>query len=221
MKLSDCLFTSASAGIYKVVTDWEERIDTEYTAWELQPVNALTLAPGAEPGEDPYGLFVVKALIVIAPGKTEPCYLEIVIPEGITESVYTQEEGRIVQKDIPPWSGLKAVPAIAIEAVVSEDVYYSRIDPEVGLEVLRKGLATAKKKWPIAQVMATILRCEKRFREAEEAYSIVIAECPRRLLPYNYGDRALVRDALGDAAGAASDREQAERVFGRKDRKHN
>ena len=215
MKLSEALFKRSDISIYKVMTgDLEEKLNTPYGDWEVLPIVSPTLSTESAPECLLDGLFILKAYLMGSDGRKEDCYLEVSMPEVITGDVYVEEHGRAVQIADREYHDVTStvIPAVAIEKQLNEDMYYHKDDPEVGLEVLRNGLAQATTRWPIAHAMATILRCEKRFVEAQEAYTLAIAECPRYLLYYNYKDRALVRDAIGDAAGAAADREAAHKL---------
>ncbi len=102
------------------------------------------------------------------------------------------------------------IPAVAIESFGVYELFYSHIDPEVGLTVLRTGLQAAESKAPIAEDLGYILRDEGRKEEAIEAFSIAIEEGPS--CEYIPMERAALYEAIGDHANAERDRQLAARL---------
>ena|ERR1700683_189020 len=211
MKLKDALFRTPEA-LYEVTTSYLDRDDDQYLDWDLTAIGEQ------KRGERRDGFFIAKGLVVSGAGEPESAYIEISMPEGITQHIYVLEGEQIVRKgQMPKWLGRqKVIPATVIRGVIDQEVYYARGNPDVGLSILRRGLSEAEapdERHAFSRMMGIILRCEGRYQEAEEAYTIAIGSAPKYLLQYNYIDRAFVRERLGDLPGAASDREAAEKLL--------
>src|SRR5438093_9550822 len=76
-------------------------------------------------------------------------------------------------------------------------MYYSRKRPEVGIDILRRGLAIARRKHYIAEDLGYIFRDERRFAEAAEMFRISVEEGPSSY--FIYGELAGAYAELGDA----------------------
>jgi hypothetical protein len=196
MRLPDVLFHS-SHQIFAV-----DSADTDdFTQWNLEPVDKPTLSSAHGPAGDDNGFFIVKAVEVQADGNTQKAYLDVVLPERAIDYAYSLENGVIVRAPLSP--SREIIPLVAIEEAGNYEQFYSRSQPEVGLQVLRDGLLNAKSKWPIALDMAYILREENRHREAIEAFSLSLANnCP---IPAVYVERARLYSLVGDNDAAEAD----------------
>ena len=80
---------------------------------------------------------------------------------------------------------------MAIEKFGVYDQYYVKGHAEVGMKVLREGLAVAKSKGPIALDLAYILRDEKRYAESAEAFTLAINQ-GEGVITSGYSERAKV-----------------------------
>lgn len=158
------------------------------------------------------GEFILKGGLITEAGLCEPCYLEITMPEGIVNYTYLLdlENDQVIQK-----TGRRkaAISLVAIEKLVEYEIYYSKIDPEAGLSVLKEGFKVAKTKWPLAHAMFCILRDEGRYAEAVDMLTFIINEGPPDLNCYNYQDRARLLELTGDLEGAQRDKQQAEVIL--------
>ncbi|MFN9246388.1 MAG: tetratricopeptide repeat protein, partial [Planctomycetota bacterium] len=80
------------------------------------------------------------------------------------------------------------------------ELFYSRIAPDLGIDILRKGLALSQNKLHIAQDLGYILRDERRFAEAAIAFQLAVDVGPSSY--FIYGELAGCYDEIGDAANA-------------------
>lgn len=186
--------------------DWD---DGSFLDWEVEPIIAPTLAGDYVRDKILDGLFILKAVHISTEGELQDCYLDVVMPERISETAYFHTDEEIVEIMSHKVSG-EVIPMVAIEGFGVYDLFYSRLKPEIGLSVLRNAVKVARQKSYIAEDMAYILRDENRKLEAIEAFDIVIAEGEPN--EYSYLERAGLREETGDLAGAIRDREAASRI---------
>src|SRR5258708_19541219 len=73
---------------------------------------------------------------------------------------------------------------VKISGVGVYELFYSKKRPEVGIEVLQGGLRSSAKKAAIAEDLGYILRDERRFQEAAEAFEIAVEEGPSSYFIY-------------------------------------
>lgn len=134
--------------------------------WEYAP----------EPGEvvvaaDREAFYVVGAMNILSKTDVRRCYIDLSTPERINDYAYVLDGGEL-RFDYPYKLGGEFIPAIAIDGSGVYELFYSKIAPELGIDVLRRGLAASKRKHFIAEDLAYILRDEGRNREAAEMYQI-------------------------------------------------
>ena len=106
MRLGDALFSDVDANIYEVTTDWEERLDNDYTNWELVPIHAATVSASSVGGTLD-GLYILNGSIVVSPGETKRAYVGMTLPEGVSDEVYILENGEIIRSRYPSGVHLK------------------------------------------------------------------------------------------------------------------
>ena len=70
------------------------------------------------------------------------------------------------------------VPALACEGYGNYELYYSSSNPQIGIEVLRKGIHSAIDKSAPAEDLGYICRDEGQIKEAIEAFTIALNEDP-------------------------------------------
>jgi hypothetical protein len=113
----------------------------------------------------------------VQPDKTvKNCYMDISLPERINDYAYFVEDNELRQVRPHKVPG-NVIPAIAIDCFGVYELFYSKIAPEVGIEVLRRGLSLGWKP-PIAEDLGYILRDEGRYREAAEMFQLAVEEGP-------------------------------------------
>ncbi len=207
MKLSEFLDDDAYAevSIFRITAQRDD-----LRGCEVEPVSTPTLSSQGD--EDiPDGYFVLKARHIPASGAPRDCYIDMTLPERIAETACLKEGRLIVEKGVYELSG-SCVPYVAIESFGNYELYYSKEDPEFGIDVLRRGGRLARNKAPIVQDLAYILRDEGRYTEAVEAFTLLIELGPPNY--FAYVERARALEALGDTQGAESDWRKVESLAG-------
>jgi len=160
-------------------------------AWEFEPI------PGdVVPDADRSGFVVIAALNVISKSNVRRCYMDLSLPERVNDYVYFVSENEIHYAHPRKFEG-ETVAAIAIDGFGFYELFYSRIAPELGIEVLRRGLAASKRKHFIAEDLGYILRDEGRYKEAAAMFQIAADEGPSS--DFIYGELAQLYGKIGDA----------------------
>lgn len=205
MELQEALFSQTDVSIYQVHR--EQDLVVDFRRWSVSPIHAATLAANSVPDGILDGHFILKAVFALPGGEILDGYVDAVLPERISETAYLIEDGHIRQKTYRDFPRIWGVPLVAIEGFGNYELFYSRINPEIGLEVLRKGLAIAKDKENIALDIGYILRDEQRYQESLEAFTVAIdageaaGHGNRQYFQYYYAER----DALLKKLAAADE----------------
>lgn len=211
MKLGETLFHSDHR-IFEVV---DSDLDGSYLDWNLVPLAGRTLAREHTLSGLADGYFILEGRLVRASGEVEKAYVDVGLPEREIDWHFLMRSGEIVRGRGTLIADGQVIPAVAIEKNGIYDDYYVKGHAEIGLTILREGLANAKLKWPIANDLACILRDEKRYAEAVEAFSIVIsADTPSSY--FSLAERAMLLTKMGDQAAADKDWVQVGRMAGPK-----
>jgi hypothetical protein len=140
--------------------------------WELEPLQTELLSD-----TESDGLHVMKACNILPDHSIRDCHMDIFLPERISDYAFFLEKESFRFGYRHQFPG-EIIPAAAIDCFGLYDLFYSRISPEVGINVLKRGLAIAKRKRCIAEDLGYIFRDEKRFREAAEMFKIAVDEGP-------------------------------------------
>ncbi len=159
MKLSDIY----KDRITKVFIVTEQDDDNELN-WTIEETGFELI-----PEEENY--YFVKAFEVSEKGKTE-CYIGIMTPERIAEIVIKQgSNGQTKVESI--YDQVKSIiPSIASECFGDYELYYSKENSQIGIDILKSGLTIATNKNVVAEDLGYILRDEGRIEEAIEAFKI-------------------------------------------------
>jgi tetratricopeptide (TPR) repeat protein len=209
MKLGATLFRT-NCKMFEVV----ESEDTgDYLEWNLVPLAGQTLAREHMLSGLADGYFVLEGLLVHADGRIEQAYTDVSLPERNIDSHFLLRNKEVVRGRGTFVPNAQVIPAVAIEKVGVYDQYYVKGRAEIGLKVLQDGLAVAKLKWPIALDVAYILRDEKRYSEAVEAFTLAISECDS-INYFYYSERAKLFTKLNNQKAANRDWEQVEHMAG-------
>lgn len=159
MKLKD-IFTDNKTKVF-VVTNQDEEGELN---WTIEPTD-FDLLPEEE------NIYYVKAYQVSA-DSTYDCYLGIMTPERISETVVKREpSGQIVAESIYD-QVQKIIPAVASDCFGDYELFYAKENPQIGIDVLKDGLTKATNKNIVAEDLGYILRDENRIQEAIEAFKI-------------------------------------------------
>lgn len=198
MKLLESLFRIESASIFRA-----DSSDDNFLNWDLDPIQTPTLREGD-------GFFLLKSLIIQTKGNQEFCYIDLSMPERISDFVYLSNGETVARCYHHELTGAEIVPSIAVEGFGNYELFYSKIDPAVGINVLRAGLASAVNKAALAEDLGYILRDEQRAEEAIEAFSIAIQSGPSSY--FMFIERARLFESLGRQPEAEADWKSLEQM---------
>jgi len=210
MKLGETLFRTDQK-IFEVVD--ESFLDTDYLNWKLVPLAGQNLAKEYTLSGLTDGYFILEGLLVHADGRVEKAYTDIGLPERLIDYHFLLRNDEIVRGRGTLILNAQVIPAVAIEKFGDPDQYYVKGHAEVGLKILREGLAVAKLKWPIALDLAYILRDENRPAEAIEAFTLAISQCDMKSYLF-YAERAELFAKMNDQEAAGRDWIQVEQMAG-------
>ncbi len=159
MKVKDIFFDSQTKAF--VVTDQDDENELN---WIIEPTE-FELLPEEE------NLYFVKAYRIF-PDHIADCYLGIVTPERIAEIVVIKTSDEQIEIENIYDARYSVIPAVASECFGNYELFYSKENPKVGIDVLRYGLTKAKNKNIVAEDLGYILRDEGCFTDAVEAFKI-------------------------------------------------
>jgi len=158
--------------------------------WVLEPLQTELLSD-TESDE----FYVIRALNVLPDGTIRDCLMNMTFPERISDYAFFLENGHFRFGYHHEFPG-EIIPAAALDCFGMYELFYSKKRPEVGIEILRRGLSIAQRKHSIAEDLGYILRDEGRFQEAAEAFRIAAEEGPSSY--FIYGELAAAYSKLGD-----------------------
>ena len=159
MKIRD-IFTDIKTRVF-VVTNQD---DEDELNWTIEPTD-FDLLPEEE------NIYYVRAYQV-STDSTSDCYVGIMTPERIAETVVKRtQNGQIVAESIYDQEQ-QTIPAVASDCYGDYELFYAKENPQIGIDVLKEGLAKAVNKNVVAEDLGFILRDEERIEEAIEAFKI-------------------------------------------------
>jgi tetratricopeptide (TPR) repeat protein len=167
----------------------EDSDDEDQTKWDVKPISARIL-PEAE------GFFIVKGKNISQDGTIRDCYIDISLPERINDHAYVFD-GKSLKIGYPYEFEGNIICAVAIDCFGDYELFYSKINPDVGIDILKEGLAISQQKHYIAEDLGYILRDEGRFKEAAEMFQIAVDETPSSY--FIYGELATCYEKVGYA----------------------
>ncbi|MCM5530317.1 M48 family metallopeptidase [Parasegetibacter sp. NRK P23] len=159
MKIKD-IYSDIKTEIFVVLN----QDDNNILDWTIEPTS-LELLPEDE------NIYLVKAFQVSA-DETVDCYLLILIPERIAETVVKMNSGGHLVVENLYEQDRSIVPAVASDCFGNYELYFAKENPQVGIKVLRAGLTKAKNKNVVAEDLGYLLRDENMILEAVEAFKI-------------------------------------------------
>lgn len=162
--------------------------------WKLYPIDAPVLRE-SEISE----FFIVKAKHLLPNGVICDCYLDLCLPERVSDYAYFPRGGEIEYRYRHECDG-EVICAVPIDCFGDYELFYSRIAPDVGIHILREGLRVSPHKQYIAEDLGYILRDERRFAEAAEAFQLAANGEPSS--PFIYGELASCYEEIGNVAKA-------------------
>ncbi|WP_441803764.1 tetratricopeptide repeat protein [Leeuwenhoekiella sp. W20_SRS_FM14] len=159
-KLINTIQANPDCGVFEILnSDNDNPIE-----WEIKPTT-LQLIPNGE------GHYLTKAYRIEKNGLYKSAYINVSTPERIIDFV-------IYDLKKPSYSyaynsiNIEVIPAVASDCFGSYEVYYSRNNPDLSIEVLKQGLEISKEKNVIAEDLGYILRDEDRPKEALKYFLI-------------------------------------------------
>jgi hypothetical protein len=189
MRLTDALLGNPQVRIFRV-TDSESE---DKGQWEVTPADAPILS-------EQDGFFIVKAMNILPDGQVTECYVDVSLPERISDYAYSVQGGSLKVGYHHEFSGA-IICAVPIASFGVYELFYSKAKPDIGIGILRNGLTAAAHKAAIAQDLGYILRDERRFQEAAEAFEVAAHEGPSSY--FIYGEIADCYEEAGNSALAA------------------
>ena len=150
-------------GLTKVFIVIEQDDDNELN-WTVEPTDYELI-----PEEENY--YFVKAYEVSQNGKTD-CYLGVMTPERIAEVVIKQNSNGQTEIESIYDQEKSIIPAIASDCFGDYELFYSKENPQLGIDILKSAITKATNKNVVAEDLGYILRDEGRVKEAIEAFKI-------------------------------------------------
>lgn len=165
MKLKDIFLDNKTRVFVVINQDDEDELN-----WTIEPTG-FDLIPEEE------NFYYVKAYQV-SPDNTSDCYIGILTPERIAETVVKRgTSGQIVTESIYDQEQT-VIPAVASDCFGDYELFYAKENPQIGIGVLKDGLEKAINKNIVAEDLGYILRDEERIEEAIEAFKTSEQEGP-------------------------------------------
>src|SRR5690554_5839472 len=138
MKLKDIFEQERKSKIYSVKDDENENP----LKWTIEPTD-YDLVP------DQDGHFVVVGKH-INENKIIDCFVNIVTPERISELIIFKKKDKVVCKEIYELEG-SVIPVVASDCFGVYELYYSKENAQIGIDILKEGLNKSKSKTAIAE----------------------------------------------------------------------
>jgi tetratricopeptide (TPR) repeat protein len=184
MKLIKALEKYPEIRIFRV----KDSDNANQAKWDVEPINALVLSKSND-------FYIVKAKNILPDGTIRDCYIDVSLPERINDYVYFFD-GKSVKADYPYKFEGDIICAVPIDCFGVYELFYSKINPGVGIDILKEGLAVSQRKHFIAEDLGYILRDEGRFQEAAEMFQISADEEPSSY--FIYGELAACYQQIGE-----------------------
>ncbi len=150
-------------GLTKVFIVTEQDDDNELN-WTVEPTDYELI-----PEEENY--YFVKAYEVSQNGKTD-CYIGVMTPERIAEVVIKQNSNGQTEIESIYDQEKSIIPTIASDCFGDYELFYSKENPQLGIDILKSAITKATNKNVVAEDLGYILRDEGRVKEAIEAFKI-------------------------------------------------
>jgi tetratricopeptide (TPR) repeat protein len=173
--------------------------DNDQTKWDVEPADSPVLLESEN-------LFIVKAKNVLPNGTIKDCYIDVSLPERINDYTYFFDGNSLDVTYSHEVDG-DVICAVPIDCFGLYELFYSKINPDLGINILKEGLAICKEKHYIAEDLGYILRDEGRFNEAAEMFQIAADETPSSY--FIYGELAACYEKIGGAGAPKNGCEHA------------
>ena len=189
MRLVDALTQYPQVPIFGRIEGLESDTDDE-DDWFLEPIDAPVLMES-----EVSQFFIVKAKNVLPDKTIQDCYIDVYLPERISDYAYFLR-GNTVEKGYHQEFDGEIICAVPIDCFGVYELFYSRALPDVGIDILKCGLAASENKTFIAEDLGYIFRDEGRFAEAADMFQISASSQPSSY--FIYGELASCYDAIGE-----------------------
>jgi hypothetical protein len=131
------IFNNNNCNIYKVINFYEtENIEN----WKIEETD-YQLIP--ESNEDMYDAYFVIKAFVVTDDKVEDCFIDICIPERISEFIFRMVDNKLIFENTIE-KKLTTVPAMASEQYGDSELYFIKQNPQIGIDILKKGIQISK-----------------------------------------------------------------------------
>lgn len=178
MRLSSEVLENPNFRILRVREDIGDFDDDRPSEWQVELVSDPILSKSHTEG-----FFLVRGKLVPGSGPPSDCWLDLVLPERISETVFMAVDGEI-PKTACHEIEIESICAVGIETFGGYELFYSRRAPELGLDVLRAAIKHAERQASFAEDMGYILRDEGRFAEAAASFQLSVNEGPSSYFIY-------------------------------------
>ena len=193
MKLIQALAMFPEFQIFRV----EDSDDDDQEKWDVEPVNSPVLLESEN-------FFILKAKNILPDGTIRDCYIDVSLPERINDYTYFFD-GMVLEVSYTQEVEGDVICAIPIDCFGVHELFYSKINPDLGIVILKEGLAVSDQKHCIAEDLGYILRDEGRFQEAAEMFQISVDENPSSY--FTFGELAACYQEIGEKEKAKKYRE--------------
>src|SRR6218665_1155413 len=157
MKLNE-IFQNSACPIYKVINfyDAEKMEDwiVEETDYQLIP----------ESNDELYDAYFVVKGFLIEGSHIEKCFIDVCIPERISEFVFRNKNGNLIIENIVE-NNLQTIPSVASEQYGDPELYYLKENPKLGIEILKAGKKISANPSAIKEDLADIWEELGKFRK--------------------------------------------------------
>jgi hypothetical protein len=175
MRLIDALAQHPDISIFAVLdSDADDK-----SQWDVRPIDASVLTESEE-----HNFFIVKAKNIRPDGAVADCYIDICLPERTSDYAYFLRGDRVDVHEHYEVDG-DIICAVPIDCCGVYDLFYSKLLPNIGIEILKQGLVASPHQAYIAEDLGYIFRDERRFAEAAEMFQIAVDAKPSSCFIYD------------------------------------
>jgi tetratricopeptide (TPR) repeat protein len=186
MKVKDLFDKKLSTKIYNVTDEDSDDV----LKWKIEPTD-LELIPEEE------GHYIVIAKQTLM-DRTVECYIDLITPERTAENVIKLDtKGKVIVESIYDQENT-VIPAVASDCFGIYELYYSKENPQIGIDILKAGLVKSDLKTVIAEDLGYIYRDENRIDEAIDSF--LISDKTNPSSEYIYQELAQLYGQLGNKA---------------------
>jgi tetratricopeptide (TPR) repeat protein len=199
-RLVDALSQYPDVGIFAVLNSDAD----DASEWDVMPIDGTVLTESKD-----HDFFIVKAKNILPDGTVADCYIDMCLPERISDYAYFIRGNGIDVRYHHEFEG-EMICTVPVDCFGVYELFYSRTAPEIGIKILRQGLAVSPHKTYIAEDLGYILRDEHRFAEAADMFQIAVDGEPSSY--FIYGELAGCYDKIGQTEKANKYREMFDRA---------